>query len=475
MDGGRLRLDKSLYNTKKRGANRGQLPKPRPQSAGSVKIWLFAALCVLCLAGGAWWLTRAPEEKLRLREQAGDMLNSRLEGTPLAGLGDILRQGPPPPPPEVTRPPTAPGTLAGQSVTGTIGAGMDFDGAGSRPHALTSPNAGLAGASDAAREPLAQAPGLPPAMSPDMPPAMSQDMSRDRAPGGGGAGAASMLPGMSGLAGSAGSSGSSGSSGAAGAAGNGGVQFGQTMPPVKEDQRVGSGYLTGIARWLAGRYNPANGTLGVNVQSLNQRAGGDTSGVSGGRAGLLQYAFHPSMISGLYRLYIDGFLRDLDSAAAARGLDAAQNRQFHKALAGRAAMLASALDGVAATPDLRGRLREIESLAQSSVDINAQLTTEIFALDQLREAKAPRQQLAAAQLRVDGLSARYRRAMDEHENAQRRLAAEIRRHAGQGLDEDSLLFIAGWVDRRLEKSDQAIASTRAAAEALRDFAGRCRQ
>ncbi len=266
-----------------------------------------------------------------------------------------------------------------------------------------------------------------------------------------------------------------GAAGSQGAARDEGPQAG-FVPPVTEDSRVRPGYVAELAAWLVSRYRPGprGGTLAVSVQSLNQRCGVAQAGMAeGGRAGLLRYAFHPSMIQGLYSLYVSRFLEDLDSAARRRGLDETQNRQFHLALAGRAVMLAGALEGVASVPDLSRRLAQVEQLAQNAVEINAQMAAATFELDELRAADAPRQELATGQLRVDGLSARYRRALDEQAGAQRALVAAIRKGGGQGMDDDSLFFVANWVERRLQGNAEALASVRSAAGVLRDLARRC--
>ena len=76
---------------------------------------------------------------------------------------------------------------------------------------------------------------------------------------------------------------------------------------------------------------------------------------------------------------------------------------------------------------------------------------------------------------MDGLSARYRRALEERAAAQRALVAAIRKGGGQALDDDSLLFVAYWVDRRLREGPQAPASVQSAAAVLRDLARRCAQ
>lgn len=389
------------------------LPEPEPGSGGR-KLWIVVVLAVLLLAFAAYWFSRDDATRADLRERAASYVDGITEGTPLAGVGNIFRTAPPPPPLSVTNPATEPGTLAGRNVQGTVPAPVDT--------------------------------GF--------------------APAGGADGAGSGAPG----AGTAGTAGD-----AAGAGGAEGALPGYA-PPVTEDSRVRSNFVAELARWLAARYKPGprGGTLAVTVQSLNQRLGVVQAGmVPGGRAGLLRYAFHPSMIQGLYNLYVGRFLQELDDAARGRGLDEAQNRQLHLALAGRAVILAGALEGVASVPDMKGQLAHVEQLAQNAVDINAQMAQAVFELDEKRAADAPRQELAAGQLRVDGLSARYRRALDEQAAAQRALVAAIRKGGGQGMDDDSLLFVAHWVERRLEADRDAVAAVRAAAGVLRDLGRRC--
>ena len=126
-------------------------------------------------------------------------------------------------------------------------------------------------------------------------------------------------------------------------------------------------------------------------------------------------------------------------------------------------------------PDLGKRIKGLEQISQNVVDINSQMTAAVFDLDQLRENKASQPEIATTQLRVDGLSARYRRALEERAAAQRALVAAIRKGGGQALDDDSLLFVAYWVDRRLREGPQAPASVQSAAAVLRDLARRCAQ
>ena len=138
-------------------------------------------------------------------------------------------------------------------------------------------------------------------------------------------------------------------------------------------------------------------------------------------------------------------------------------------------LLAGALEGVASVPNLVGRLKDEDKASQGIVDINAQMAEAVFAVDQLRENNASDSQISTAQLRVDGLSARYRRALEDRAALQRTLLAAIRQGGGQALDDDSLLFVAQWVGRRLHTDPQSLASVQASAGILRDLARRSAQ
>lgn len=369
------------------------MPKPRPARAGAAKAVVLAVLAVILVSGAAYWLTRDKSTRDQWKDKAAEVINNATSGTILAGVGDVLRDAPPPPPISVVSPPTSPGTLAGQTVQGSVGSPVD-----------------------------------------------------------------SSIP--------------------AGQAGPQGVV--QMPPKVTEDSHVRLETVEDMAAFIVSRFKPGpqTGTLNVSVQAINQRYGAkfaNTSDGKGGRDALLRYAFHPSMLRGLYGLYADRFLDAVNTDAASKGFTPDQIRQLHMAMAGRFVLFAGALEGVASVPNLAARLREEEKASQVVVDINAQMAEAVFAVDQLRENNAGDSQISTAQLRVDGLSARYRRALEDRAALQRSLVAAIRQGGGQALDDDSLLFVAQWVDRRLRSDPQALVSVQAAAGILRDLARRSAQ
>ena len=373
------------------------LPDPAPGKGGR-KVVALALLAVLLVGGAAFWLTRDKDTREQWREQAATVIDNATSGTPLAGVSGVLRPAPPPPPPSVVSPYTAPGTLAGQNVQGSV--------------------------------------ALPSGM-----------------PGPGGAAAPF----------------------------SGADMAGQPGPRVTEDSRVRPQFVESLAAYLVSRFKPGprGGMLGASVQSVNQRFGSKLTGFAdddaGGRGALLRYAFHPTMVQGLYSLYVDRFMESIAREARARDFNAEQTHQLEMALAGRFVMLAGALESVAATPDLAARLQQIDAAARNALEINGQMAEAVFDYDQLRESGASQSQLGTAQLRVDGFGARFRRALEDQAAAQRALVSAVRRGVGQAMDDDELLFVARWVDRRLRQDPQAVSAVRASAGVLRDLARRCAQ
>lgn len=392
-----------------------KLPRSRPERGGAGALIFWALVSLLILGGLVFWFFSGPEKREELRERAADAVNELASGTPLAGVGDILRDTPPPLPPELLNPPTEKGTLSGRQVTGSIASPVDLGGDGAADTREDTRQADLAAHAGV----LAQ----------------SGTESGDKP-----------------------------------------VFSDKPLPPATEDSRVKPGYLSELADWLSGRFRPGpkGGTLELSPQNLNNLWGVSLAGqMPGGRSGLLRYAFQPSMIEGLYKIYINQFMDNLNQAASKRGFSEKDNRDFHQAMAGKAASYASAMSGILEIPDLSGQLANIDALGQKSVEENALLAAAVYELDELREKKASGTQISAAEMRIQGITARYRRAVESQERAQRALAAQIRKAAGPVMDEASLLFMASWVQRRLEEDDLARQSLNASASIMRDLAERC--
>ncbi len=379
--------------------NMSRLPEPRVARGGLLP-GILAILALCAVVGAACWLSLDDGQRAGMRQRLVTLLDDMTAGTPLAGIGALL-DAEPPVPPSVISPPTAPGTLSGRSVQGSVGASVDT----------------------------------------------------------------SMLPG-----------------GAAQTVNTATAPAMDVAPAVVEDSRVRLAFVEDLAACLVSGYQPGarGGTLALSPQALNQRYGarliGLDGGAMGGRAGVLDYVFHPAMILGLYQLYAERFLLAVSAEAErphnGRTLSPAQVRQLYSALAGYVATLAGALDAVRGMPELRQRLDALDDLARRTVDAGARVSTAVMDLDALREQNAGAADLAAARLRVDSLSARYRGLVARQTAARAALVSDIRRRGVQGMDEETLVYLARWIDRRLRHDADAGRAVQTAVGVLRDLGSR---
>ncbi len=246
----------------------------------------------------------------------------------------------------------------------------------------------------------------------------------------------------------------------------------------REDERVKPVFVDDLASWIVNRYNPGQrgGNLGVSVQSLNQRYGGSLTGLatpqggSAGRASILRYAFTPSMVQAIYDIYADALLRSIAAKAGERRLDEGQLRNLYRALGSRCTLLAGGLEGVAAVQDLPGRMSELNRKEEAITAANRASLDARFDLEQARDQGG---NVRAAQASVDAAARNLQAAMAAQEEAKRRLAEDIRRNGAGALGQESILYLAGWVNRRLAENPSALAGVQASARVLRDLASRC--
>ena len=225
--------------------------------------------------------------------------------------------------------------------------------------------------------------------------------------------------------------------------------------PVKEDERVRPAFVNDLASWIVNRYNPQSrgGNLGVSVQSLNQRYGSNLTGLAApgggaaGRASILRYAFTPSMVHAIYNIYADELLRS-----------------------SRCTLLAGGLESVASIEDLPGRMNDLARKEEAITLANRASLDARFDLEQARDQGG---NVRAAQASVNAAARNLQSAMAAHAAAERRLAEDIRRKGAGALSQESILYLAGWVNRRLAENPSALAGVQASAEVLRDLAARC--
>ncbi len=257
----------------------------------------------------------------------------------------------------------------------------------------------------------------------------------------------------------------------------------EALPPLVEDERVKPVFVDDLAGWVVDRYVPGRqgGSLAVSVQSLNQRYGSRMTGLvtpqgfgAQARESLLRYAFTPSMITGIYNIYVDAFLRSIARNAQGRDkpLSANELKSLYQALGSRCTLLAGGLESVSALPDLAGRLRALNQREEAVTLATRASLDARFELEQARE-QGPAARLREAQAEVQRSAAELQSATRLFVSEQNRLAEDIRRNGASALNQETLLYLARWIGRRLQDNPSALASVQTSASVLRDLARRC--
>lgn len=256
-------------------------------------------------------------------------------------------------------------------------------------------------------------------------------------------------------------------------------------PKVEEDNVVRMLFVEDLAQWLVVRYVPGRdgGSVTWSLSALNLRYGGFTyrgEDVLAGRASLLRYVFNTPMLTALYALYVDRFVEALEQAARepaqGRPLTSEQTDEMFKAYAGRFAALGGVMQGVTALSDFAGRMSTMTKISQQITGVQSQMTEAVFALDEAREAGAATR-MEAAQLRINGLNAQYQRLVADRHAVQQQMMNAIRQAApaARGVDEDTIMFVAAWVERRLNHDPQSAQAVMTAARLLDDLSLRLRK
>ncbi len=253
-----------------------------------------------------------------------------------------------------------------------------------------------------------------------------------------------------------------------------------TLP--REDTRVHPLFIRDLASYVVSRYKPLSGNKGgalsVSVQSLNQRYAKTPVGLEAkegakGREALLRYCFTPSMIQGLYAIYSDSFLQAVADAASEKKLSSQEQSALFQTIGSRCLILASGLEAVASLPDLGRRLTELDQAEQACVLSNRQLLDARFDLDRALDTGAGQQETAKARENVSAAQSALQEATRKNARTQEQFIASLRSQSGTSMNEDSLLYLARWVGRRLKENNEALQGAMASSQMLKALARRC--
>ena len=256
------------------------------------------------------------------------------------------------------------------------------------------------------------------------------------------------------------------------------------MPQQREDSVIRSDFISDLANWLVMRYKPApqggKGQINVSIQAVNMRYGANMRGMerqgkdpAGARAYILRYAFNPSMLEALYGIYADRLVDEVARTAFApdqgKALNEAQLNDLYKSYAAFFADLAGVTGGIAAMPDLKGRIEAVNGANQQTIALHGQIMENVFALDEAREKKDDAK-ITDIEARIATLNGRYRSALQGQSNARAALVSALRKGSPpQRLDDDSILFLALWIERRMDKQADALDAARKASSLLHDL------
>jgi hypothetical protein len=259
------------------------------------------------------------------------------------------------------------------------------------------------------------------------------------------------------------------------------------MPQQREDSVIRPAFVRDLARWLVMRYKPARhggkGQINVSLQAANTRYGMNLRGMerrgrdpAGARAHILRYAFNPAMLEALYGVYADRLVDETARAALApeqgKALNEAQLDDLYTCCAALFSDLADATGGIAAMPDLTERLESINRANRQVAALYRLITEQVFALDEAREKK-DEAAIPGLEARIETLNGRYRAALHGQGNARAALVSAVRNNDRTLLlDDDSILFLALWIQRRLNTQANALDTARKASALLADLSKR---
>lgn len=247
--------------------------------------------------------------------------------------------------------------------------------------------------------------------------------------------------------------------------------------PAGQDSVVGLAFVEDLAEFLVQNYWPAGthpmaqgrGISTAGVRWVNHRYGGRLQGfkTTGGNTGvgrerILQYAYTPSMLKGLYRLYGDRFFEAFkaDASVLERGpnrtpLTPAQKAEVSGIYSRLTGGIASTIEAYARTPDVAALVGAYNLAAQEAAQAYIEYAYSVESDDTAVQS-------------VQAIV--YHSALRKRDEAENALVSALRENgAGTSLDADTQIYIAQWLHRR---GNGNAASFAALSQILKDGAAR---
>lgn len=268
------------------------------------------------------------------------------------------------------------------------------------------------------------------------------------------------------------------------------VQVGGIAPPLHEDSVVSKGFIADLAYFLVNSYYPpgthanasgGKGYVSASLISLNVHYGAESGQYfKRGRAETLKYVLAPSMLEALYRLYANRFLATMQQLASqeerqfkggARIMTEAEQRMMFSYYSAFTGGVAAVFEACASSPSIVRHLDTYYAASLEAYNKNQDYIRASIANDQ-----AAPDQAADAKVVLAGAKTVYEQSVIEREAARSELLRNLKRYPGvRALDDSSILYTAGWINRRLADKSADMDNLAAVSRILTSLAERMRE
>ena len=253
---------------------------------------------------------------------------------------------------------------------------------------------------------------------------------------------------------------------------------------VREDAVVTRGFVRDLAFWMVSNYTPSSyegreGRTEMTLRKTNARYSSSQDLRSTerdalkARTSILRYVFSPGMLEALYLMYSPEFLEELEKAAgqSRRTLNGKLKADVFKVYAAQMKRVSSALDA-ASQLDIADLVRPMRRAAATEESASEDFARAYNAHSEARDAGQA--DIMAEQSDRMVQSARLASEFDAKKEQAGRVVVRTLRQKAQGvtLDDDDLLFLAEWLDRREASPEATAAAARVCRRMAEDMARR---
>ena len=264
----------------------------------------------------------------------------------------------------------------------------------------------------------------------------------------------------------------------------------QPSPQVQNDDTiVRAEFIEDLARWLVNGYVPSTkgkGHITISLQEADMRYGIHMKGlrysgkdVAAGRRDVLAYVMTPAMVDSLYGLYVDRLMEEMAANAAepavgGKALTAKQQADMYRLYASRFRILAGVLEGIASMPPeiVSQKITELHALSGEVITADSRYGELAFAQEQARE-RGNQKKLAELNEQLQRAAKKYQQAVIKREKARKQFSAAVRGNAAaRQMQDDDVIYVAQWVERRIQAGPIQFKAVSTLAGCLRNLAER---